>query len=393
MYGADIGLLQTLSSLDPERHYPVVLLPADVREGMLSGELDRLGIEFHFVPLGILRRKYMSPGKILILVRDFLSGVVRVRSTARRLRVAFVYVNTSVAVSGALGGRLAGVPVMWHLREFFAGPRVVSWVLHRAFEICTDLLICNSEALRLHVLQRTHGLNSKSRVVYNAVRSTSTHGAGDSNFRKELGLDTETVLIGMVGRITRGKGQEILVEAAALLKDKYPKVHFVAVGDVFADQSHYLDALREAIKNHGLSKCFHVAGYRSDVDAVYRELQIFVLPSWRPEGFGRVTAEAMLNGCAVVATNVGGTPELIEDGVTGLLVPPSDPRSVADAIDRLLAEPNLRFQMGQAAAASAKQRFTLPQYQNNMRCVIDELLITAAGQSLNREIPVRLGAN
>src|SRR6202035_2916749 len=123
MYGADIGLLHTLSSLDRERFYPVVILPADMPTGMLSMELERTGIEYHFAPLGILRRKYLRPGSIFNLGIDLLKGIWFVRSTVRQRKVALVYTNTIVTISGAIGGWLAGVPVVWHVREILSVSR------------------------------------------------------------------------------------------------------------------------------------------------------------------------------------------------------------------------------------------------------------------------------
>src|ERR1700724_808109 len=117
MYGADIGLLHSLKSLDRQKYYPIVILPSDMPTGMLSLELDRLGIEYHIVPLGILRRKYLSVRRIITLAIELLRVVTYVRSTARSRGVALVYVNTLASVSGAVGCKLSGVPVLWHIHE------------------------------------------------------------------------------------------------------------------------------------------------------------------------------------------------------------------------------------------------------------------------------------
>src|ERR1700761_6682450 len=131
MYGADIGLLHSLQGLDRKKYHPIVILPADMPPpGMLSSELERLGIEYHVFPLGILRRKYLSARAIIPLVWDLARGAAYVRTMARRRGGAMVYVNTIVAVSGALGGRLAGIPVLWHVREILAMPRLIRWGIH-----------------------------------------------------------------------------------------------------------------------------------------------------------------------------------------------------------------------------------------------------------------------
>jgi glycosyltransferase involved in cell wall biosynthesis len=107
---------------------------------------------------------------------------------------------------------------------------------------------------------------------------------------------------------------------------------------------------------------------------VYRALDIFVLPSRKPEPFGFVTVEAMTQGRAVIGTNHGGTCELIEEGVTGLLVPPSDPQALVTAIERLLRDRALRETMGRAAANYARANFGQPRYQEKMRYIVDQLI-------------------
>jgi glycosyltransferase involved in cell wall biosynthesis len=376
MYGADIGLLHSIRSLDRNQYYPIVILPADMPPpGMLSSELDRLGVEYHIAPLGVLRRKYLSPRRILPLMLDLMKGIAFVRSMVRRRGVALVYANTINSLSGAIGGRLAGVPVLWHIREILAMPRPIRWVLYKALGLCAARIVCISGAVRDSLLLEAPGLGKKSVVVYNAVSVAVGNDAEERvGFRKELGVPHGAPFIGMVGRITHWKGQEILAEAAGLLARNHPDAHFVAVGSYFADQSHYLEQLKSVINRLGLNDRFHLADYRSNVSDVYRALDIFVLPSRKPEPFGRVTVEAMTQGRPVIATNHGGSCELIQEGVTGMLVPPSDPEALVRAIELLLADRTLREKMGLAAALYAREHFNLPRYQDRIRGIMDRLV-------------------
>jgi glycosyltransferase involved in cell wall biosynthesis len=375
MYGADIGLIHSIQSLDRQEYFPIVILPADMPTGMLSPELERLGVEYHFANLGILRRKYLKPRAILRLAIELLKGIAYVRSIARDRRVALVYTNTFVTVSGAIGGKLAGVPVLWHIREILSLPRPVRWLLCKTLGLCADRVVCISKAVRDSVLKEAPNLARKSVVVYNAVSVAANDGVGkDIGLREELRLPQGAPLVGMVGRISHWKGQEILAEAAALVLRNHRDAHFVAVGSYFADESHYLQKLTSLISDLGLDGKFHLVGYRSNVTDVYRALDVFVLPSMKPEPFGRVTVEAMMQGRAVIATNHGGTVELIEDGVTGMLVPPSDTTALAAAIESLLIDRPMREKMGRAAALYAKQNFGLPGYGSQMRNIINELV-------------------
>jgi glycosyltransferase involved in cell wall biosynthesis len=253
-------------------------------------------------------------------------------------------------------------------------PRPVRWVLHRTLGQCADLIVCISKAVRDSLLREAPNLAQKSVVVYNAVSVAASDGTGPKvGLREELGVPQSAPLVGMVGRISHWKGQEILAEAAGAVLRKHPDAHFVAVGSYFADESHYLQELKSLINSLGLDGRFHLADYRSNVTDVYRALDIFVLPSIKPEPFGRVTAEAMTQGRAVIATNHGGSCELIQAGVTGLLVPPSDPESLATAIELLLADRPLREKMGQAAAIYARDNFGLAGHGEQMRTIINEL--------------------
>ena len=389
MYGADIGLLHSVKSLDREKYYPIVILPSDMPTGMLSTELDRLGIEYLIAPLGILRRKYFSVRSILPLAMELLRGIAYVRATARSRGVVLVYVNTIVAASGAIGGKLAGVPVLWHIREILSITRPVRWGLHKTLSVCADRIVCISTAVRDSLLKEAPQLAGKCVVVYNAVSVAASNGkVKDIPLREELGVPPGAPLVGMVGRITHWKGQEILAEAAGLVARSRPDVHFVAVGGYFADESHYLHNLQSLIDSLGLKGRFHIANYRSNVTDVYRALDIFVLPSRKPEPFGRVTVEAMMQGRAVIATNHGGTCELIQEGVTGMLVPPSDPKALVTAIERLLKDRALGEKMGQAAAMYARENFSMPRYQDRMRDVIDHLVAAKLGSATQSEYEV-----
>ena len=376
MYGADIGLLHSIQCLDRNKYDPIVLLPADMPSGMLSPELDRLEIEYHFVTLGILRRKYLTPRRILPLAFAMFSGITQVRSIVRKRNVALVYVNTFVTVSGAIGANLARVPVLWHIREILAMPRLMRWFLTRTLSLCADRVICISKAVLASLLDEAPSLAPKCVVVYNAVSAPIATGADKKvGIREELGLAENIPLVGMVGRISHWKGQEILVEAAALVLQTHPHVHFVAVGSYFADESHYLETLKSQIDKLDLGNRFHLSGYRSNVTEVYRALDIFILPSRKPEPFGRVTVEAMMQSRPVIATNHGGTCEIIEDGVTGMLVAPADPAGLAEKIECLLKDSALRERLGQNAATYARENFSLVRYQGQLRQVIDEMAL------------------
>ena len=163
-----------------------------------------------------------------------------------------------MTVSGAIGGKLAGVPVLWHIREILSMPRPIRWVLQRTLSLCATRIVCVSNAVRDSLLREAPDLAGKAVVVYNAV-SWSRQAAVRKSVKdlgEELGLAQNALLVGMVGRLLHWKGQEVLAEAAALVLKDRPDVHFVAVGSYFAGEMHYLERLTALVKSLGIDDRF-----------------------------------------------------------------------------------------------------------------------------------------
>src|SRR5207253_1529096 len=172
----------------------------------------------------------------------------------------------------------------------------------------------------------------RSVTIVNAVDTREFHpGVPRAPFRQELGVPDVSPLVGLVGRIGLGKGHEHFVDAAVRLLRGGTNAHFAIVGDPLFDEDAWrADALRRAVKDAGLEDRIRFVGYRRDVPEVMRGLDVLVLAS-DAEPCGRVLFEAMASGTAVVATSSGGTPEIVRDGLEGVLVPPRDPAALARA--------------------------------------------------------------
>ncbi|HEV2620229.1 MAG TPA: glycosyltransferase family 4 protein [Acidobacteriaceae bacterium] len=167
--------------------------------------------------------------------------------------------------------------------------------------------------------------------------------------------NSRPLVIATVGNIRRVKGHDILVKAAKLVLDRFPDVSFHIAGEVL-EPEYYAD-LQALIREYKISDCFHFAGGLKDPRNFLLAADIFVLPS-RSEGFSNAIIEAMAASLAVVATDVGGNSEAVEDGVTGLLVPTEDPSALASAISRLILNPAELCAMGAAARAAVEEKFT-----------------------------------
>jgi glycosyltransferase involved in cell wall biosynthesis len=258
---------------------------------------------------------------------------------------------------GGLAGRLVRVPVIWHLRDFppegWAGR-----TFHEAARLLPEVILTPSEAVAASV--RLSG-RRRARVVPDPVDLDRFHPAlPRERIRRELGIAGEEPLIGMIGHLTPWKGHEVFLEIARVVADRIPRSRFVVVGgSIYETHGHagYSEALRRKTAALGLSDRVTFLGAREDVPDLLAALDVLVHPPTASEPFGRVLAEAMAVGRPVVAARCGGIPEVVEDGVTGFLVPSADVGAFTAAVVRLLEDPVLCRRLGGAGRRRAEARF------------------------------------
>ncbi len=364
LYGSDAVLLELVRRLDRARFRPLVVLPTDIPysdgRARLSDALAALDIPVRFMDFAVLRRRYLSLRALLAFTWRLWRGS---RDLARWLRaedVRLVHANTSAVLGGALAARWAGLPLVWHVHEIIERPGWLRWLISRLVTGLADRVVAISGRVAEALLGAgsVAGARDRVTVIPDAVDTERFQPqVALDEVRRALGAGPEQVLVGTVGRIHTWKGQEILVAAADLLRERCPQARFAIVGDIVPGQPEPRQALEAAIAEHGLADRVRLAGYRADTPAVMAALNILVLPSTSPEPFGLVVLEAMASGKPVVATAHGGPLEIITDGESGMLVPPRDPAPLAAAIERLAGDPELRAHIGAAAREQAVARF------------------------------------
>jgi glycosyltransferase involved in cell wall biosynthesis len=225
------------------------------------------------------------------------------------------------------------------------------WVCRAA-----DHVLVNASAVQEVLLAQGYA-PSRISVIRNGIDvSRFRDRAGTEPVRPGLGLPPTAPVVAVFSRLNRLKGIEYFLEAAALLAKSFEEVRFLIVGDSISDA--YRVELEQFAAGLGLAERVVFTGFRSDVPELLSEVCVSVLPSLS-EGLSNVVLEAMAAGVPIVATSVGGTPEMVEDGVTGLLVPPRDAAALAQAIGSLLGDPARGRSIGQAARRRVAERFSL----------------------------------
>ena len=376
LYGAERSLLALLGDLNRKRFYPIVVLPY---KGPLQECIENLSIPVEIVPsltAWLTRRRGIQKLLHNIAVIPFiLRSVWELLKIIRQHKICIIHTNSLVMIDGAIAARLMKLPHVWHAREilddqsphnFILGPcaalSIISRLSHRIIAI--SKVVENS----FHQCKRT----PKIRVIYNP---SDLHQSSDlshtNDFRLELNISDDVPLVTQIANVTPVKGCEDFVQAAVHVRRSIPDARFLLVGGTpYPD---YQRGITNLIEYHDMQNHFILTGFRQDVLDIYRAIDLLVLPS-HYEPFGRVLIEAMAAGKPVIGTRVGGIPEIIEDGVTGLLVPPHSPEKLAQAIIEILQNREMAHQMGEAGRIRAQELFSVERYVAEIEKIYEELL-------------------
>jgi glycosyltransferase involved in cell wall biosynthesis len=214
-----------------------------------------------------------------------------------------------------------------------------------------DCFICASEAIR-KILLADGVAAARAVTVHEGIDLGHVAAAPPAALREELWLPHGAPIVGNVAALVPHKGQRHLVEAAALVVREVPDARFVIAGE-----GELRGALEHQIKHLGLEKHVILAGFRPDILSLHKAFDIFVMSSIT-EGLGTSLLDAMACGRPIVATTAGGMPEVVQDGITGILVPPRDHHAMAEAVVRLLKDEALRARMGAAGLSLVNARFS-----------------------------------
>ena len=356
--GSYFSLLFLVSGLDQTRFTPIV---AFARENALLPRFQATGARTLILPVGARPRAASRLGRLRDRVMSFcLTYLVMPRRLARILRrenIDLVHLNNSIRSNHAwmLAARLAGVPCITHeraLRRVFTA---------RDRQLARDLgaVICISGAVHENFV--AHGLGELPLItIFNGLdpaQMRTTRAAAD--VRTEIGVAPDARLIGIVGNIKPWKGQEVVIRALGQLRDEFPDLSCVLIGDTSPNAAAYREQMLALTRELGIETRVHITGFRNDVPDYINALDIQVHASIDPEPFGRVLLEAMALSKPLVASNGGAAPEIVRHEHTGLLFEPGNPADLAAALRTLLVDRPRAAAMGAAGHARLLAEFSI----------------------------------
>ena len=357
--GAERELLKWLECLDQTRFHPYVVCP---NNGPLPTELENLHIPYATFSLPAWRKLRH------ILWRPF--SILRLARLIRRWHIDVIHVNDYWwAPLGIMAGRLTGRPCLVHVRQEIEPRKISQYWLNKG-----NLVVPVSKSIE-YVLRGAGVPSENLHVLWSGILLKNFVGTSSSTdtvatLKKIKG----SPIIGTVANLFPRKGLEYLIEALGHLTQAFPNILLVIVGKGDGD---YERQLLTQVERLGLTDHVFFAGFQAHPESFISQFDIFVLPSVL-EGFGIVLLEAMALGKPIVASMVGGIPEIVQQDKTGLLVKPAHVTELYQALLTLLNDPEKRAMMGDEGKKRIEREFSLQRMMDGIHELYSTVLLREA---------------
>lgn len=353
--GSQTHLLQVLRFLDRSRFQPVLCCLSG--KGSLLENVRGLGVEV-VTPSG--SGAFKGAGLIThvtSLAREF---------RAHRIDVAHNYLLRANLV-GSMAARLARVPLVLVSKRGCHERRGFELVSAKIGNVLSDRVTVNANAVRDFVHDNEGIALDDMTVIPSGIDITRFRPLADGNFKAALGIADDRIVVGIVTRGRVRKGVEEYIRAIGLVAREVPNVLGLIVGEVPID-----DEVTSIVRDAGADNHLQFLGRRQDMPEVLSAFDVFVSSS-HDEGMSNAILEGMAMERTVVATNVGGTGEVVRDGASGLLVPPRDPEALAKAIAEVARTPERRAEMGRIGRRIVEEKFSAQAMVRQMEALYFDL--------------------
>lgn len=360
-YGSDVMIRHSIDALGDRGAYQVTLtLPT---RGYLTDQVDKV-CKTVVAKVPVLRKADLNPVGIAgMLGRSFI-GLCRAIYVIRNVCPDIIYINTITQPVWFVAAKVMRRPLIVHVHEAERGQsRLVSKLLISPLNLA-DRIICISESVQHYITDNYPRLHDRIHIVYNGIDTDRYFSSRD--------IASEAVGIGVIGRLSPRKGQDVVLEALRILKNAGFTPRTQLAGTAFVGYEWYEDQLRQTIHDNLMSSYVTLVGY-VDAAVFYRHNSIIVVPS-RQEPFGLVAAEAMASGCLTIVSETEGLVEIVTSEDQGLTFPPGDARALAEKLAKVLSMNDHGSQFAHTGRDRIVKEFRLERYRKDIKDTVDALI-------------------
>ncbi len=364
MYGATLSSLDLIVGL--KRKYgikPIVLIPT---KGKIEDVLQKEGItyEIKYFPWWVSSVKLKFTDLIKFFFYNLYNYYKLIYKSIKKYQINYVYSNSAAINVGLILAKLLKVKHIWHLREFLQEDfgfnyYYPKWFVKLFFHH-SDICISVSNAVKTKYLRSFPQINIIN--IYNGITNNRP--------KREIHIDNSNVVnFCCVGFISSPKNQLDILKAFNIVKNHTMNFQLYLIG---GGDNGYIDMLKDFATTNDLLNQIHFLGYRNDINDILQDMHVGIMAS-RCEAFGRVTVEYMNASIPVIATDSGGSPEIVHDNISGFIYKQGDYEDLAKIIEHIIASPNIITTLGCNGYDIAHMDFTLDKHIDNMYSLIKNM--------------------
>lgn len=367
-YGAQKSMVAFIKALSTENFETKVVLTGT---GKLEDELKKLNIDVDVIKLGKKANafggkilNYSIASKIIVLMQVFIFNLKLIPYIIKN-KIDVIYVNDLRALFyGIIASKLLKKKMVLYIRidiDYDLFTKVGFFFADYIITIAYGVL----KNIPQHVIDK---YNKKIFNIYTGFEFDRFSIVPKNQSKMLLNIDSTEIVIGFVGSISKRKGLDLMIEAVYEISKSCNNITLLIAGDITPGSKRYWENLKNIIQKNNL-KVKHV-GYFTEISLIYNAIDILVLPS-RMEGLPRVIIEGMAHGLPVIASDVGGVKEIIQDKDLGLIIPTDSTISLVEALSKLVYSEDIRVKMGSTAKIYVQEKFSKEKFKKN----INELLM------------------
>jgi glycosyltransferase involved in cell wall biosynthesis len=352
-------------------HTACICLPY---EGPLVEVLRKKGHRVYVFSLGVLRRKYFNPIGLFYIIGSFSLALFKLTRIVKSHNVKLIHSNTSTILIGGIISRLLKITHIWHVREILTSPIFLRKIIHRCLASMSDEILAVSKSTLDHILIDEPRVIDKSNVIYNGIETSKYYNGDGNSIRKDLGLNQNDLLIGMIARVNNWKGQDLFMKIAEKIINEFDNVYFLALGSPFQGMEYLLEEFREKADHLPKGK-FFIHEFSENVNDYLAAYDVFILPSTQPDPFPTSVLEAMATQKAIIVNGHGGSIEMIVNENSGFVIePPNSVGNFEAALRKFILSPGLRKDMGMHAYKKVNEQYSVEAYRNKIQEIFKKYL-------------------